>query len=238
MGVATDLNRFYELLAHAHTAIGGYRYLKTLGSGAEIPDRGIFFFFEVGEMRHGGHDFRAVHAGTHALGAGRNATLWQRLLDHKGDNADIGGNHRKSALRKHIGFALLTRRPRKFKAGLAETWALKSPGAGKSNRANIGEMEAPLEAEVSLFVRNMPLLWVTVGDRPSENSHRGVLMANAVRLLGGARTRALDPPSKGWLGHDADSRTIRQSGLWNAKHVGEPYDPRFLDLLETYVEDM
>lgn len=238
MGIATDLNRFYELLKRAHKAIGGYRYLKTVDVSEEIPERGVYFFFEVGEMRHGGHDFRVVHAGAHALGVGKKTTLSRLLRNHKGDNAGIGGNHRKSALRKHIGSALLVRHPRKFKAELIETWALKSHDIGNNERADIREMEAPLEAEVSHIVRNMPLLWVAVGDRPSEKSHRGVLMANAVRLLADVRDRAIDPPSKGWLGHDADSTKIRQSGLWNVKHVGEPYDPRFLDLLEIYVDEM
>jgi len=143
-----------------------------------------------------------------------------------------------SSLRKHIGHALLIRHPRKFKAAIGKSWPLKPGDISAAKMAKIRAAERPLEAEVSHVVRNMALVWLAVGDRPSANSHRAVILANAIRLLGDVRARAIDPQSKGWLGRYADSRKIRLSGLWNVRHVGEPYDPRFFDLMTDYVDNM
>jgi len=234
MSVGADLNRFYGLLARI-AGNGGYRYLKALDGSQDMPARGVFFMFEVGEMRHGGHDFRCVHVGAHGLAAGAGKSLWLTLLRLKGENDDIGGDHRLSSLRKHVGHALLNRYPRKFKATVGDTWPLHKGAIAAAEMAKVRLAERPLEAEVSHVVRNMGLVWLAVGDRPSAHSHRGVISANAIRLLGDARVRAIDPQSKGWLGRHADSRAIRLSGLWNVRHVGEPYDPRFLALMADYV---
>jgi hypothetical protein len=41
-----------------------------------------------------------------------------------------------------------------------------------------------------------------------------------------------------WLGRHSVRKEIRESGLWNLKHVTEAYDPSFLDALEAHVWGM
>jgi hypothetical protein len=72
------------------------------------PGKGVYFFFETGEIRReSGIGPRVVRVGTHALASSSRATLRQRLFQHRGNAGDRGGNHRGSVFRKHVGFALL-----------------------------------------------------------------------------------------------------------------------------------
>jgi hypothetical protein len=58
-----DLVRFYALLDRLASCTGGARLLGSLPRGSEIPRRGIYFFFESGEMRSdSGHGPRVVRS--------------------------------------------------------------------------------------------------------------------------------------------------------------------------------
>ena len=76
----------------------------------------------------------------------------------------------------------------------------------------------------------MPFLWLAVPSRPDDSSDRGFLERNAIALLSCA-AGGPDKPSSGWLGSHAASRKVRDSGLWNADHVEDSYDPAFLDVV-------
>lgn len=84
----------------------------------------------------------------------------------------------------------------------------------------------------------MPFLWVAVDHPPGPQSARGFIEANAIALLSNYSRPRIDPPSPGWLGHEADHEAISRSGLWNVNHVADEYNPAFLDLLERYAEVM
>lgn len=84
--------------------------------------------------------------------------------------------------------------------------------------------------KVSQEIGAMPFVWVDVDDAPGTNSARAYIERNAIALLSNAGKEPIDPPSKHWLGLDADRAEIRQSGLWNVKHVAESYDPKFIGL--------
>ena len=60
----------------------------------EWPDRGVYFFFEEGEhLKDQKGISRVVRVGTHAITIGAQATLWQRLRQHKGnENGNFGEN--------------------------------------------------------------------------------------------------------------------------------------------------
>ena len=73
-----------------------------------FPDRGVYFFFEEGEhLKDQKGISRVVRVGTHAITIGAQATLWQRLRQHKGNEngnfGENGGNHRGSIFRKLLG---------------------------------------------------------------------------------------------------------------------------------------
>jgi hypothetical protein len=96
------------------------------------------------------------------------------------------------------------------------------------------EAEHEVEHRVSRYIRDLPFLWVGVLDEPGPSSDRGMLERNSIALLS-TEGLIVDPPRNDWLGHDAPSWAISQSGLWNVDHVGDRYDPVFLGRLEDYV---
>ena len=196
------------------------------------PVRGIYFFFETGEARTAPHVStpRIVRVGTHAVSAGSETTLWDRLKQHRGNGRpgepSGGGNHRGSVFRRHIGGALV--RGGRFQGEAPATW-----GQGASPPPGATTVEERLEREVSGYVGRMPFLWLEADDEPGASSVRSYVERNAIGLL--SRATGLDPPSRGWLGHHALDEKIRATGLWNVRHVGDGYDGRFLDVVEELV---
>lgn len=164
------------------------------------PRRGVYFFFETGEVRSGSGDGkRVVRIGTHALNAGSGSTLWGRLPQHRG-TAGGGGNHRGSIFRLLIGVALARREG----TALPPSWGIGSDRGAASkrlevNREAIKSSEVGLEASVSEYIGDMPFLWLEIGDEPGPTSERGVVERNAVGLLSAAMSPAPDPASASWL---------------------------------------
>ncbi|HTV26286.1 MAG TPA: hypothetical protein VMF32_00715 [Xanthobacteraceae bacterium] len=99
-----DLLRFYDLLARLEEKIGGARVLSDCSGRMNWPQRGVYFFFEPGELRSDtGNGPRVVRVGTHALTDTSRTTLWKRLSQHRGTGNAGGGNHRGSIFRLLIG---------------------------------------------------------------------------------------------------------------------------------------
>lgn len=92
--------------------------------------------------------------------------------------------------------------------------------------------ELQMEIAVSDFIGCMPFLWVDVSDEAGPTSDRGVIERNAIGLLSAPDSVAADPATEGWLGHHSSRDRVARSGLWNSNHVGEGYDPVFLESLE------
>jgi len=205
--------------------LGGKRLLGDC-TKAVFSARGVYFFFEPGEMRTtSGEGLRVVRIGTHAVSEGSRSTLWGRLCQHRGNAGSEGGNHRGSIFRLLVGGALMQRDPELW----CPTWA-----CGNSAKGDVRTGELDLEARVSRYLRAMPFLWLEIDDEPSKASLRGYIERNCIALLSniGARsTETIDPPSLDWLGRRSPREVIRVSGLWNQNHVAEAYDSHFLDVL-------
>jgi len=87
----------------------------------------------------------------------------------------------------------------------------------------------------------MPFLWLDVsGGADGGCGVRARIEANAIALLSNwhrlGTASAIDPPSATWLGSHSPNRKVRESGLWNVRHVDEGYDPTFLDQLAQLTE--
>lgn len=224
-----DLPRFYAALGELEARLGGRLSLETCGRADITAKGGVYFFFEEGEARTGsGSGSRVVRIGTHGLRAGSGSTLWGRLRQHKGTAAG-GGNQRGSIFRRHVGAALM-------EAGRIVTvsgWRVGQNAAPAQRKA---EIEA--ELAVSCAIRRMPFLFLPIGDAAGPASDRGYIERNAIALLSSATARAVDPPSAGWLGRHALSPEIRESGLWNVRHIGEAVESGFLDRLLQRIRDI
>jgi hypothetical protein len=201
----------------------GERRLADAHGRQDWPTRGVYFMFEPHETRADGSP-RIVRVGTHALKRHSKSTLWKRLSQHRGTLAG-NGNHRGSILRKHVGKALLHEDAGTFGRDVTDTW-----GVGSSASRDVRAHERELERKVSEYLARFTIVWLDVPDEPGPESHRGLIERTCVALLSSAGRRC-HPPSPDWLGHMADSKEIRSSGLWNVQHVGESWDEYGLEAL-------
>ena len=219
-----DLQRFYAALNRLEERLGGKRRLSDCHGRMAWPRRGVYFFFEPGEVRTGsGEGPRVVRVGTHALGEGSGTKLWGRLSQHRGVGSG-GGNHRGSIFRLLVGEALLAK-----SSGTSTSWGLAGTLKEAARRLgreieDVRAEEAALEQEVSAYIGAMPFLWLDVPDDPGPASQRGLVERNSIALLSGYDGDAADPPSAGWLGQYSSREAVRRSGLWNNNHVRESYD--------------
>jgi hypothetical protein len=234
-----DLRRFYELLDRLERRQGGKRTLAVSSGQLPWPRRGVYFFFEPGEMRLGsGNGLRVVRVGTHALTVGSSSTLWGRLAQHRGVADGGGGNHRGSIFRLVVGAAL------KQRDALAEpkSWGVAGALAKAAQifgvaPASLREMERPLESAVSDHIGRMPFLYLAIDDEPGPASLRGEIERNAIALLSNFERESVDPASSDWLGGHSDRERVRASGLWNNNYVDEGYALDFLDTLERLIDE-
>lgn len=232
-----DTVRFYELLERIEQRVGGRRRLADCDGSMDWPERGVYFFFEEGEERHGsGGGSRVVRVGTHALKSGSKTALWGRLSQHRGTADGSGGNHRGSIFRLLVGVSLA----RRGDCPLPPSWGVCSdPGAAARRlgvtRDAVKAAERNLEHRVSAAIGAMPFLWLSVPDAPEPESARGRIERGAIALLSNAVTPAADHASANWLGAHCDRPSVRASGLWNNNHVEETYEPDFLDKMEALI---
>ena len=219
------LKKFYSLLNALEVRLGGMRRLSDCSGRIPWPKRGVYFFFEPGEVRTGsGTGPRVVRIGTHALKDGSSTTLWKRLSQHRGQVRSGGGNHRGSIFRLVVGTALMER------DGFdCPTWDNRRNTASRDVR----ESEMALERAVSNVIGDMSLLWIAVEDEPGPDSLRGYIEKNVIALLSDYGKQAIDPPSRSWLGRHCNREKVRTAGLWNSNHVEGRYDPAFLDTFAT-----
>lgn len=226
----SDLERFYDLLGALTTMPGQGRPLAEYSGSSGLPRRGVYFFQEPGEYRIGQPAVRRiVRVGTHAVSANSRSTLWGRLRAHRGTGKG-GGNHRGSIFRLHVGAALLRRD--QLQLGELPTW-----GVGSSAPKEVRATETTHEERVSVYLGNMPVLWVEVPDDPGPESERAYIERNAIGLLSNQLT-PIDSPSSGWLGQFSPREEIRRCGLWNLNHVYYRHEGHFLAVLEDAISMM
>lgn len=232
---ADDLSRLSVALDGLAGLQGGGRLLADCHGRLGWPPRGVYFFTEPGELRcDTGQRPRVVRVGTHALSRNSKATLWSRLSQHRGTTAGTG-NHRGSIFRLLVGEAL-----QQQTGDEVETWGVGSSRGDAMRRTacsreELVANETPLEQAVSAHLGAMRVLVLEVDDVPGPNSLRGVIERNAIALLSDRRLRSPVGASPSWLGRSSLRSKVRESGLWNQNHVGEQYDPQFLDVLERLV---
>src|SRR5690606_29719825 len=221
------LARLYALLGELELRVDGRRRLGDCSARDGWPHRGVYFFFEPGELRTGsGSGSRVVRVGTHAIAGNSSTRLWQRLSQHRGTAAGGAGNHRGSIFRLLVGSAIKSARDIEAPA----SWGTGAdPGAAArrlgSSREAVLESERDLEIEVSRNIGAMSVVWLPLDDPPSPASGRALVEQACIALLSDFDKQPIDPPSPQWLGHHSDRGRVRRSGLWNNRHVDETYDP-------------
>ncbi|MFH1022681.1 MAG: hypothetical protein V1809_04775 [Planctomycetota bacterium] len=219
-----DVARFYSALHALEHGLGGKHVLGQSTAQQSWPTRGVYFFFEPGELRSQSNEHRVVRIGTHGVSRGSKATLWNRLRTHRGTMNGLG-NHRGSIFRLHVGAAIVSRDP---------SVGVSSWGLGQSAPLPVRQSEYGLERLVSAHIGSMSVLWLAIEDESGPSSDRAYIERNLIGLLVGKAGPA-DPPSDAWLGLSSPDSRIRKSGLWNLDFLEYPYSSRCLDLLDQYV---
>jgi hypothetical protein len=218
------INQFYEMISDLRLHQGSVPLAEFAGA-RNLPNKGIYFFFETSEHRLLYRDhLRCVRIGTHAVSRNSQSTLWTRLRTHRG-GADKRGNHRGSIFRLHVGAALLSR---------GDFPDLTSWGVDQTAPAAVREAEEFLEVKVSEYIGKMHVLWLCVPDEPGPDSDRSFIERNAIALLSGP-TGPLDLASRTWLGLYSPTKEIKRSALWNVNYVRDTYHPDFLSVFERYL---
>ena len=228
--MTADLERFYELIGCLAALPGQGQSLSGYTGRSRWPLRGVYFFREPGEYRAAQPDvLRIVRVGTHAVSANSKSRLWGRLRAHRG-SADLGGNHRGSIFRLHVGAALLQRD--RTDIGELPTWS-----TDQSASREIRNTEVEHEKRVSRHIGSMSVLWIDVPDDPGPQSMRSFIERNAIALLSN-QLNPVDRPSAAWLGLHSLRPEIRHSGLWNLNYVQDSYDRSFLDVIAGFITQM
>jgi len=233
-----DLARLYALLGRLERHSGGKRSLAQLAPSRFWPKRGVYFFFEQGEVRTGsGNGPRLVRIGTHALAAGSRSTLHQRLKNHAGTSSGMGGNHRGSIFRLLVGQALI----RRGKRPACLSWGFGSDPSKAAKEFQLSRevllaAEQPIEAAVSAYLGTMQFLWLPIDDEAGPDSLRGLIERNVIALATNFHGQGIDPASSSWLGLSSGRERVRRSGLWNQRHVEDEYDPGSLGIFDAAIE--
>jgi hypothetical protein len=180
---------------HHKLVIELYKLLKKLprynyfSSMRQLPDNGIYFFYEVGESNVDGYD-RLVRIGTHRS----DGKLKSRVRQH------YSGNRNSSVFRKHLGGAIINRDcPDEIRLG---KWLNKGEPA-----------PAGIESRVSeILEQNFYYSCIEIKDK----KERLELEEGLIALFAGEVPEKASPD---WLGNYAVSENIKNSSLWNSEHT-------------------
>ncbi|MCK9449851.1 MAG: hypothetical protein M0Q41_12860 [Bacteroidales bacterium] len=222
-----NIDKFYELLDEVIKKFPK-RTLDTI-SRNNLPEKGVYFFFEPNEVRENSNSDRVVRIGTHAAIAKSNATLYDRLYNHKGSK-DLTGNHRGSVFRKLIGYSLLYKDNLNF-----PHWGDKSK---KSDRL-VKSSEKSLEISVSKYLYTLPFTVLEVPGPSAKDNDRAFIEENTIALLSNYDRQPIDKHSANWLGLHSNEQKIIGSGLWNSDYVDrKQIDSNYFDIFEKHLTKM
>ncbi|WP_428332893.1 DUF6884 domain-containing protein [Novosphingobium sp.] len=210
------LNHYIKRLWNAQNC--GRRFAEASGR-MNWPGRGVYLVLDSSAPGPRTGMPRIARVGTHAVSAGSQTSLWDRLSTHRG-NLSGGGSHRSSIFRLHVGRALMRAVP-------SDLWP-SSWAEGQSASTEIRLGEAELESQVSFVIGAMRVLWLDIDDEPGAASERAYIERNLIGSL--SRAGLLWGGQRhGWLGRHAAQWRIATSGLWNLNHVFSKPDDEFVE---------
>ncbi|HXH21427.1 MAG TPA: hypothetical protein VNN10_05315 [Dehalococcoidia bacterium] len=187
-----------QLCAALHTLLDALPMHHAPGPG--LPDNGLYFFYEDGEVSDHTGLPRVVRVGNHPRSQNG---LVSRLRLH------YSGTKNSSVFRRLLGGALMRR------ADPDHPCLQPAPGKGhwEKQSANTCVRCRPTEAEVSRLLREkFRFRCVRIDDMRERNDFEA-------RLIACLSQCPRCHPSAAWLGQYAYSQTVRDSGLWNSQYV-------------------
>ncbi len=185
---------------------------------AQLPENGIYFFYEDGEIwGHGGNKPRIVRIGTHKEGNFRNRIKEHYLLDVSKMNFDKDKPKPsdRSIFRKNIGRALLNRDRNDY----LKIWEIDFMTRG--NRESLGhkrdiDKEKRIESAITKMLRErFSYRFVMIDSELERMGGKGLESS----LIGTVARCKLWKTSDNWLGNHSPKKQIKESGLWLVQHL-------------------
>lgn len=184
----------------------------------QLPENGIYFFYEDGEIwGHGGRRPRVVRIGTHKEGNFRSRIKEHFLLDESKMNFDRDKSKPsdRSIFRKNIGRALLN----KAQDDYLRIWEVDFTTIRK--REEYGHLrdiqkEKKIELEVTrILIENFSFRFIVADEQIKRMGAEG-LESSLIGTVAGCK---LCTTSEKWLGNYSPKKQIRESGLWLIQHL-------------------
>ena len=222
-----NIDRFYSLLDKVIEKFP--KQTLDIMSKDRLPEKGVYFFFEQDELRNDSNIERVVRIGTHAAIKNSNATLYDRLYNHKGSK-DLSGNHRGSVFRKLIGESLINRDTLDY-----PYWGDRTKKKDKLVKLS----EKPLEKIVSSYLHTLTYTVLEIPGISSKDNDRAFIEENSIALLSNYQKTKIDQNSKKWLGLYSNNHKVIESGLWNSDCVERKnIDGKYFEKFEKYLSQM
>lgn len=210
MSTAGKCRRLHELLER----LSVIRY--PVNTGRPLPDNGVYFFYERGEIQAHGREQRIVNVGTHT----GDGNLAQRISSHYIPDSEIDhltpdkkAPKDRSIFRKHIGRAILEKEDNPY----LKTWEIDF--TERENREKLSHLrdmrlEMRIEKECNRILESAFSFKVVIVKSKEER------MGLRKRLVGTLSGCAFCRASDGWLGRHSPVDKIRRGKLWNVHHLG------------------
>lgn len=184
----------------------------------ELPQNGIYFFYEDGEVW--GHDSghqRIVRIGTHRNNNFRSRISSHFLLNERKMNFNQmkPAPKDRSIFRKNIGRALLN----KEEDAYLTIWNIDfTPRIAREESGHMRNIpkEKMIESEVTKLLRNQFSFRFIIVDSQLERMGSSGLESS---LIGTVAQCKLCGPSSNWLGSHSPKIEIAESGLWLSQHL-------------------
>jgi hypothetical protein len=181
--------------------------LARLLAGGSLPEREVYFFLDPTTSNEQ-NQWRICRVGPNAVNLRSKSTLRARLRAHL-DTRSGSGNHRPPFSSPRRQRPVTTRPARDCYLGY---WHGRDECA--THERLLCKAEARHEQQVSIYIGQLPVLWLAVLDEASPPSERRIIEQNAISLLSQDAQRNAVPPN-GWLDEHSPRREIRESHLWN-----------------------
>ncbi len=183
-----------------------------------LPLRGIYFFYEEGEIwGHGNEKLRIVRIGTHRGNNFRNRISEHFLINER--KMDFDKNKPKPAdrsiFRKNLGRALLNRNNDPY-LKIWEIDFLPRDNRDKYKDSRDIEKEKSIEEQITKILRDRFFFRFIIIENDDERIGSKGLESRLIATVSGCKNCK---GSKDWLGNYSPKKQIRTSGLWLTQHL-------------------
>lgn len=184
----------------------------------ELPENGIYFFYERGEFwGHDGEHPRIVRIGTHKGNNFRSRIDDHFLFNARKMNFDQmkPGPKDRSIFRKNIGRALLNKENDEYLSSWNIDFTSREKREGNSHLRDI-QKEKILETKITKILRDrFSFRFLVVDNQINRMGSKGLESS----LIGTVAQCRVCRPSGNWLGNYSPKRDIKESGLWLVQHL-------------------